>query len=371
MRPSLLQLFAISVGIVAAACGGTVVSNAPAEVGGAVNAAGGAPAAGGTLSVSSGGSDPGEFPGVGGDVPITGGRAAGGTPASGGSAVGAGGMAAPGGSAAPETGGMMPATGGSEAAIGGSAAAGGQSVGGASATGGAAAGGDSAVNCSDTMPTGGTDHCDTTNASGTAGGLSWSLWLNGAASANTCITTFDSTPAFAAKWSDGGDFLARIGLEWDSGGKTYDQYGTISAQFAYTKTGTGGGYSYIGIYGWTTNPCVEYYIVEDSFNTFPFNPYNTTQKSTATIDGEVYKLFVNITHGMGGSRCSSGASNWQQYWSVRQKARQCGTISITEHFNAWKAAGMQLGNLLEAKILVEVGGGTGSLNFPVANVTAK
>jgi hypothetical protein len=32
--------------------------------------------------------------------------------------------------------------------------------------------------------------------------------------------------------------------------------------------------------------------------------------------------------------------------------------------------GMPLGNLLEAKILIEVGGGTGSADFPVANVTA-
>jgi hypothetical protein len=32
---------------------------------------------------------------------------------------------------------------------------------------------------------------------------------------------------------------------------------------------------------------------------------------------------------------------------------------------------MTLGNLLEAKILVEVGGGNGSINFPIANVTAN
>ena len=32
---------------------------------------------------------------------------------------------------------------------------------------------------------------------------------------------------------------------------------------------------------------------------------------------------------------------------------------------------MTLGNMLEASILVEVGGGTGSIQFPVANVTAQ
>ncbi len=31
---------------------------------------------------------------------------------------------------------------------------------------------------------------------------------------------------------------------------------------------------------------------------------------------------------------------------------------------------MKMDNILEAKVLVEAGGGTGSVEFPVANVTA-
>ena len=38
---------------------------------------------------------------------------------------------------------------------------------------------------------------------------------------------------------------------------------------------------------------------------------------------------------------------------------------------AWAAAGMTLGSVLEASILVEVGGGSGSIVFPTANVTAQ
>jgi hypothetical protein len=158
-------------------------------------------------------------------------------------------------------------------------------------------------------------------------------------------------------------------VEWRTP-QPYETYGAITAQFSYTKTGSGGGFSYIGIYGWSNNPCVEYYIIEDSFNNFPFNAYNATQKGTATIDGESYKLFQNSTTGTGGSRCT-GVSSWSQYWSIRQSARQCGTVSINQHFDAWKAAGMPLGNMLEAKILVEVGGGSGSIDFPVANVTGQ
>jgi hypothetical protein len=102
----------------------------------------------------------------------------------------------------------------------------------------------------------------------------------------------------------------------------------------------------------------------------PFNAYNATLKGTVQIDGADYKLFQNKTTGTGGSRCS-GVSQWDQYWSIRQTARQCGTITISEHFRAWDTAGLKLGGLLEAKILVESGGGTGDIQFPIANVTAQ
>jgi hypothetical protein len=215
------------------------------------------------------------------------------------------------------------------------------------------------------MPSGGTDFCGQ-DKTGTAGALHWELWSN-TLSSSACITTY-STPAFSARWNNNGDYLARVGLEFGNSGKTYDQYGTIKADFAYKKTGSAGGYSYIGIYGWSTNPCVEWYIVDDRFGTMPFNAYNATLKGTTPIDGADYKLFQNKTNGTGGSKCS-GVSQWDQFWSIRQTARQCGTITISDHFKAWEAAGLKLGGLLEAKILVETGGGSGSIDFPIANVT--
>ncbi|HEY3253790.1 MAG TPA: glycoside hydrolase family 11 protein, partial [Polyangiaceae bacterium] len=90
---------------------------------------------------------------------------------------------------------------------------------------------------------------------------------------------------------------------------------------------------------------------------------------TVKIDDGDYIMYTRQTTGTGGSRCS-GVSSWAQYYSIRKTARQCGTISITQHFDAWKGLSMPLGNLLEAKILVEVGGGSGSVQFPVANLMA-
>lgn len=283
----------------------------------------------------------------------TGGSSFGGSPggiATGGSGFGAGGRIGVGGSGA---GGR---TGG------GSAGAGGKPSSGAGGTSSGSAGA-GPLDCNATMPTNGTKH--TGDGQGGKDNLAWQLWANTAS--NGSITTF-STTAFEADWNNAGDFLARIGYEWGNAAKSYDSYGTITADFAYKKTGSGGGYSYIGIYGWSTSPCVEWYIVDDSFNGMPVNPGNTSNKGTVKIDGGDYILYTRQTSGTGGSRCN-GVSSWAQYYSIRKTARQCGTISITQHFDAWKAASMPLGNLLEAKILVEVGGGNGSVQFPVANVS--
>jgi hypothetical protein len=213
------------------------------------------------------------------------------------------------------------------------------------------------------MPTGGQVH-SSNNAQGTAAGLTWTIWSNNPGGS---ITTY-SVPAFSATWGGTGDYLARIGLQWNNT-KTYDQYGTITAQMAYKRTGTGGGYSYVGIYGWSTNPCVEYYIVDDSFNGMPVNPGNTTNKGTVDIDGGTYILYTRNTTGTGGSKCS-GVTSWLQFYSVRKTARQCGQISITQHFDAWAKAGMTLGKMDQAQIMIETGGGNGSIDFSVANVTA-
>jgi hypothetical protein len=258
-------------------------------------------------------------------------------------------------------------TGGSSARSGGIVVTGGTNVasGGVIATGGSSNGGTSNITCPTTMPTDGTPHSG--NTQGTAAGLSWSLWANQMTS-SASITTF-STPAFSARWNNNGDFLVRFGLDLGNTGKPLDQLGTIKADLSFVKNGSAGSYSYVGIYGWSQNPCVEWYIVDDRWGTMPFTPYDATQTGTATIDGEVYKLYRNVTSGTGGSRC--GVSQWSQYWSVRQRARQCGTISISEHFSAWKSTGSNLGNLLEAKIFVEAGGGSGSIDFPIANVSTS
>lgn len=333
--------------------GGTTAASSTTSHGGNTtnggsNGTGGGTASGGVSGTGGyfskdGGSGSGGAPGLGGSV------AKGGTTGAGGTATGAGGVTSKGGTTG----------------TGGKTGTGGSGVGGSTVDGGATP----VMDCTNipAMPTtGGTKY--TGDGQNGTGNLAWQLWANTAN--NGSITTYP-TPAFSAAWANAGDYLARLGFEWGNSPKTYDTYGTIAAQVAFTKTGDGGGYSYIGIYGWSTNPCIEWYIVDDSFKGMPVNPGNTQNKGTLSVDDGTYTLYTRSTTGTGGNRCGSNVQSWNQYYSVRQKARQCGVISITKHFDAWKAASMPLGDMLEAKILVEAGGGTGSVDFPIANMTAQ
>lgn len=318
--------------------------------------AGNSPSMGGLGSgPSTGGSGNGPSTGGSGNGPSTGGF--GNSPSNGGAG------SSTSGGAGGRPGGFAGAAGARASGGAGAGAGSGNASAGAPSTGSAGAG-SSTLNCTTTPAplTGGTKHASS-NASGKAAGLDWTIWSNGSGGS---ITTYD-VPAFSAAWANSGDFLARIGVQWNDT-KTYDQLGTITADLDYTKSGTGGGYSYIGIYGWSTSPCVEWYIVDDSYNKMPVNPGSTTNKGTAMIDGGTYNLYSRQTNGTGGSKCGSTTS-WVQFYSVRQTSRDCGTITISDHFKAWAAAGMTLGKMDQAQVLVEVGGGTGSVDFTTANVT--
>ncbi len=221
-----------------------------------------------------------------------------------------------------------------------------------------------ALNCGEPAPQlqGGIQGCQAEDQ-GSVAGQSWFLWYTGG---NGCMTTYDNlSGAFSAQWNNVGDFLARIGF-WFDETQTVAQLGEIGADMKFTRQGNAGGFSFIGIYGWTTNPLVEYYIVEDSFGNGPAQPFATQQRGSFTVDGAQYNIYS-------GDRQNQpsiiGNANFTQILSVRQNPRQCGHVSISEHFRQWQRMGMNLGMAKEAKILVEAGGGNGSITFTHANVT--
>ena len=206
---------------------------------------------------------------------------------------------------------------------------------------------------------------------GNAGaGYSYELWAEGTGSG--CMTVHGVGATFGATWSNVEDFLARVGLSFDQT-RTHAQIGTLSAEFAETKTESGGGLTYIGIYGWTVSPLAEYYILDDWGATKPAgfasdgNP--RTHKGTITVDGGTYDVY---TYRRVNKPAITGDNmTFEQYFSIRQSARPCGRISISEHFSRWEALGMPLGKLYEAKLLAEAQNNTGSIEFTTATVVVN
>jgi hypothetical protein len=198
---------------------------------------------------------------------------------------------------------------------------------------------------------------------GSVAGQSWFLWYTGGSG---CMTTFDNLAgAFSANWNNPSDFLARIG-PWFDETQTFEQLGEIGADMKFTRQGAAGGFSYIGIYGWSVNPLMEYYIVEDSFGNGPSQPFATQMRGSFTLDGAQYNVYTGDRQN---ASSIIGTANFTQIFSVRQNRRQCGHVSISEHFRQWQRMGINLGLMKEAKILVEAGGGNGSITFTHANVS--
>ncbi len=218
--------------------------------------------------------------------------------------------------------------------------------------------------CSQTSKLSGGTTVTTNGIKDIGNGFNYELWRDGSSGS---LTYFGGTNncAFKANWNNSGDFLARVGYYYGgSNSKTHSQIGEIQADYNYTKTGTGGGYSYIGIYGWTNSPQIEYYIVDDSYNGMG-TPYNTSQVGSYTLDGATYKLYK-------GTRTNApsitGTSTFTQVFAVRASARTCGHISVSEHFKNWEKAGIQMGGMYDCKFLCEAGGGSGSIEYTYANM---
>ena len=320
---------------------------------------GGGGAAGGAINAASGA--------AGLSIPASGSS---GIPNAAGAAPSSAGMSGAGASA-----GGAPSVGGS-AGLAGLAGNGGGSAAGASANGGAANGGaanggagGAVSTCPTATPlTGGKKYCS--NSTGTAvGNYTYELWAEG--NGTGCMNVFGVDANFSANWSGVEDFLARIGLTFDRS-KTPAQIGTLSADFAETKTGNTG-LVYVGIYGWTVDPLREYYILDDWGSTKPAGVASdgTPRDNVGmiTVDGATYDVWKKTR--VNKPAITGDNKTFDQYFSIRQTARQCGHVSISEHFSKWIGLGLQLGKLVEAKLLLEAQDSSGSIDFTTAKVVVK
>ena len=190
-------------------------------------------------------------------------------------------------------------------------------------------------------------------------GYHYEIWYQ---NGNNSMTYYDNG-TYKASWSGTNDFLARVGFKYNED-KTYEEVGPLDAYFNWKKDGSAGGYNYIGIYGWTVDPLVEYYIVDDWYN--KPGAYLGQKKGEFQVDGDTYEIFQNTRNQQPSIK---GTATFPQYFSVRRSARSCGHIDITAHMKKWESLGMKMGKMYEAKVLVEAGGGSGSFDVTYFKMT--
>ncbi|KAF1993381.1 glycoside hydrolase family 11 protein [Amniculicola lignicola CBS 123094] len=164
----------------------------------------------------------------------------------------------------------------------------------------------------------------TPNATGTHNGFYFSWWSDGG---SDVTYTNGAGGSYSVKWSTGGNFVG--GKGWKPG---------TDRTIKYSGTYSPNGNSYLAVYGWTRNPLIEYYIIEN-FGTY--NPSTgATNKGSVTVDGSNYAIAVSTRTNQ---PSIEGTRTFQQFWSVRANKRSSGTVTMKTHFDAWAKAGMKLG----------------------------
>jgi endo-1,4-beta-xylanase len=185
------------------------------------------------------------------------------------------------------------------------------------------------------------------NQTGTNGGMYYQMYTAGTGSA--CIT-LNSANSYSTTWSGIGDFVAGVG--WNPGSNH-----TVSFSSSLSASGT----SLVSLYGWSTNPLVEYYVMENY--TGSGGAGAGTYMGQVTSDGGTYNIYE---HQQVNQPSIEGTATFEQYLAIRTSPTSSGTITTQNFFNAWASHGMNLGTLSYQILATEAfSGGSGNSSVTV------
>lgn len=197
-------------------------------------------------------------------------------------------------------------------------------------------------------------------------GMFWFVWTNDKGNVNFNPTA--SYNGYSVNWTSGQQgFNFTCGKGWDSG----DEYRKVHYEGSFNPGNNG----YLALYGWAELPAgstykvAEYYVVESYGNWTPPGT-GAEYMGTLTSDGATYNIY-RTTRINQPWIVDSGTGSFYQYWSIRQKKVQpgnnvSGNITFKNHVEAWKKAGMTIGDVSKYYQVMETEGyesnGNSSIN---------
>lgn len=184
------------------------------------------------------------------------------------------------------------------------------------------------------------------DATGSNNGYFWSLYREGGSAS---ITFPNGGGNFQITYSGVNDVVG--GKGWSTGSSR-----TIGYNVGYLS----GSYNFVGIYGWTTNPLIEYYVAEKGSMT------GGTSFGSMSSDGHTYSCYksqrVNAPSIIG------TATFWQykDTWGGAPTG-QNGKVTMGNHINNWRNRGGQgFGSHNYQILAIEAWGGkSGTINATV------
>jgi hypothetical protein len=178
----------------------------------------------------------------------------------------------------------------------------------------------------------------TSNSTGNQGGYWWTFWTDGGGSVSMSL---GSGGYFSVNWSNCGNFVC--GKGWSTG----------SESRTITYSGNRGNAQYYGVYGWMTNPLVEYYIPRSG---------GSSNKGTYQADGTTYTLTTSMRYN---KPSIVGDTTFEQYFAGGGSG---GSINFGQHCNGWRSLGMGVGSQNYQVVAIEGwGGSSGSANATVGS----
>jgi endo-1,4-beta-xylanase len=183
---------------------------------------------------------------------------------------------------------------------------------------------------------------------------------------------------FYTAWRDSGSACMTLGeaghytVTWDLRprgnmvvGKGWPK-GSASRRVAYRAAAfEPGSNGYLTLYGWSPDPLIEYYVVDNWGADFTPPGPDATALGTVESDGGTYRIYRTRRVKKPSIR---GTQTFYQYWSVRTERRAQGAdnaITFANHVEAWRSHGLNLGTMNYQVLATEGFGSTGRADVTV------